>query len=160
MSAVEERTTEIEQRRSEFTRFFEDAEPQLRIALSAGLGHERGREAAAEALSYAWEHWEQVKAMDNPIGYLYRVGQSKSRLPKRRHLWAVPDDVYPDVEPKLPQALSRLTRNQRVAVVLVHGFGWSHGEVAALLGCSTPTVATHVRRALEKLQQALEVTVP
>lgn len=98
--------------------------------------------------------------MDNPIGYLYRVGQSKARLPKRRHLWAIPDTGHRDFEPKLPQALGALTKNQRVAVVLVHGFGWSHGEVAALLGCSAPTVATHVRRALEKLQQALEVVVP
>ena len=160
MSAVEEHITGLEQRRSEFTRFFEDAEPKLRVALSAGLGQERGREAAAEALSYAWEHWERVSAMENPIGYLYRVGQSKARLPKRRHLWAIPDPGYPDFEPKLPRALSDLSKNQRVAVVLVHGFGWTHGEVAALLGCSTPTVATHVRRALEKLQRALEVAVP
>jgi DNA-directed RNA polymerase specialized sigma24 family protein len=159
VSAVEEHITGLEQRRSEFTRFFEDAEPRLRIALSAGLGQERGREAAAEALSYAWEHWERVSAMDNPIGYLFRVGQSKARPPKRRHLWAIPDPGHPEFEPKLPHALSRLSKNQRLAVVLVHAFGWSHGEVADLLGCSTPTVATHVRRALEKLQRALEVPV-
>ena len=158
MSAVEEHVTGLEQRRTEFTRFFEDAEPRLRIALSARLGQERGREAAAEALSYAWENWDRVSTMDNAVGYLYRVGQSKSRVPMRRHLWAIPDVDYPDFEPELPRALDRLSKNQRVSVVLVHGFGWSHGEVAELLGCAPPTVATHVRRALERLQRALEVT--
>jgi hypothetical protein len=29
-----------------------------------------GRDAAADALAYGWEHWERIKDMKNPIGYL------------------------------------------------------------------------------------------
>lgn len=59
-----------------FTEFFRDVEPRLRRALVAAYGTERGREAAAEALARAWEHWADVVEMSNPVGYLYRVGQS------------------------------------------------------------------------------------
>jgi hypothetical protein len=41
-----------------FAEFFAIAEPKLRRALVAAYGVDRGREAAAEALTYAWEHWE------------------------------------------------------------------------------------------------------
>ena len=62
-----------------FTEFVRLNEPKLRVALMAAYGPERGREATAEALAYAWEHWERVHGMVKPVGYLYRVGQSKSR---------------------------------------------------------------------------------
>jgi hypothetical protein len=65
-----------------FEDFFAVAEPRLRRALVAAYGIERGREAAAEALAYGWEHWSKVRAMKNPTGYLYRVGQSRSRARK------------------------------------------------------------------------------
>jgi len=42
---------------SEFELFALDVEPRLRRALVAAYGSDRGREAAAEALAYAWEHW-------------------------------------------------------------------------------------------------------
>lgn len=38
---------------------------------------------------------------------------------------------------------------------MVHGLGFSHGEVADVLECSKPTVATHVRRGLRKLRHHL-----
>jgi RNA polymerase sigma-70 factor (ECF subfamily) len=57
-----------------YTGFVEDVEPRLKHALSAALGPDRGLEAAAEALSYGWEHWDRIRSMDNPAGYLYRVG--------------------------------------------------------------------------------------
>jgi predicted RNA polymerase sigma factor len=62
-----------------FEAFFREAEPRLRRALIAAAGAEVGREAAAEALAYGWEHWDRVGAMENPAGYLYRVGRSKAR---------------------------------------------------------------------------------
>ena len=74
--------------REVFTEFVGTVEPRLRIALVARYGPERGREATAEALAFAWEHWERVGQMDNPIGYLFRVGQSKSRSRRRPPLIA------------------------------------------------------------------------
>jgi hypothetical protein len=43
-----------------FEAFVADAEPRLRHALVAAYGFEEGRDAAAEALAYAWEHWRAL----------------------------------------------------------------------------------------------------
>ncbi len=142
-----------------FTEFARAAEPKLRYALVAGYGPERGRDAAAEALAYGWQHWERIKAMDNPAGYLYRVGQraaTRQRAP-RPLFRPVPVEHAPWVEPALPQALGRLTRNQRIAVVLVHAFEWSQSEVGELMGVSKSSVQRHLERGLAKLRKALEV---
>jgi len=143
-----------------FTDFVEETEPRLRFALAAALGQEQGREATAEALAYAWEHWEEIQPMDNPAGYLYRVGRSRGRFRRRRRVFAeVPSNHQPAVEPHLPRAVARLSERQRVAVVLVHGFGWTRPEVAELLGISVSAVNAHVQRALSKLRTALGVEI-
>ena len=60
-----------------YTTFVEDTQPRLRQALVARLGPDEGSEATAEALAYGWEHWERIERMENPAGYLYRVGCHK-----------------------------------------------------------------------------------
>lgn len=142
----------------EFAHFFEGAEPGLRRALVAALGAQRGREAAAEALSYAWENWPRVQRLDNPIGYLYRVGQSRTRPPRRRAVFSRPEDPDPWSEPALGRLLAALSERQRLAVVLVHAFGWTLREVAELTGTRVTTVQNHLDRALAKLRAGLEVT--
>jgi RNA polymerase sigma factor (sigma-70 family) len=138
--------------------FFVVAEPRLRRALVARYGTERGREATAEALAWGWEHWGRLQAMENPTGYLYRVGCSKTRVRRRRVLFeASGAQDEPAVEPALAGALSRLSANQRTAVVLVEGYGWQLHEVAELLGTSVSTVNTHLRRGLAKLRADLGV---
>lgn len=57
-----------------FEELFARSERPIRFALSARFGFEVGREATADAMTYAWEHWGRVAAMDNPAGYVYRVG--------------------------------------------------------------------------------------
>lgn len=143
----------------EFTDFVKLYEPRLRIALMSAYGPERGRDATAEALAYGWEHWDRVSGMDEPVGYLYRVGQSKSRPRLRPRPDPVPmSGTEPWVEPGLPAALGRLSRKQRMAVVLVDGYGWTHGEAAAVMSVSEATVRTHLGRGLRKLRAALGVT--
>ena len=140
--------------------FFADAEPRLRRALVAAYGPERGREATAEALAYAWQHWEQVMQMRNPIGYLYRVGQSRSR-PRRRPPWTAVEEVAATGEwhePDLPTALGALSERERLAVVLVEGFGWTHREVAELVDVSRSSVQSYLERGLGKLRNALGVS--
>jgi RNA polymerase sigma factor (sigma-70 family) len=63
------------------------------------------------------------------------------------------------VEPKLPEVLRHLTRNQRLAVVLVYGMEWTEDEVATLIGRSRSTVRTHLDRGLARLRDELEVTI-
>ncbi|HEV7721923.1 MAG TPA: sigma-70 family RNA polymerase sigma factor [Iamia sp.] len=114
-------------------------------------------DAAAEALAYAWEHWERVGAMDNPMGYLYRVGQSRTRR-RRPGLLPAPEAVgMPDVEPALVPALRALPDTQRTAIWLVHACGWTYVETAEAMGVSPSAVGTHVKRAMDRLRAGLEV---
>ncbi len=145
-----------------FTSFVRDAEPKLRRALVAAVGAERGREATAEALAYGWEHWDRVGAMDNPAGYLYRVGRSKARRARPRPVVfpSPPSHEMPLFEPRLAGALARLPERQRTAVMLVHGYGWTYDEVAEVLGVSSRgTVQRHAQRGLDKIRGSLEVSV-
>ena len=142
-----------------FDSFVEMTGPRLRAALVAAYGVEIGQDAAAEALAYAWEHWERIQMMRNPVGYLYRVGQTASRR-ARRPQGLLPAGDMPeqrDVEPRLLPALAQLSDSQRVAVLMVHGYGWSITSVAEVLEVSVSTVWTHLSRALVRLQAALEV---
>jgi len=140
-----------------FEAFVREAEPRLRIALAAAMGQQRGTDATAEALAYGWEHWDRVAVMDNPCGYLYRVGRSRAAVARELCLPPVPVSVASRVEPGLPAALATLSERQRVAVVLICGYEWTPREVAELLDLEVPTVATHLRRGLAKLRQSLKV---
>jgi DNA-directed RNA polymerase specialized sigma24 family protein len=140
----------------QFRDFTSEVEPRLHGAFLAAYGHERGREATAEALAYAWEHWAQIRPMSNPVGYLYRVGQSKTRRRKTPIVFLRPESANVFVEPELPSALASLPERQRVTVLLVHGEGWSMREVGDFLGISIPTVQKHVDRALKALRKALK----
>lgn len=145
--------------RQDFTGFVKRAETQLLRALTAAYGFEVGREATQDALAYAWENWERLSAMENPIGYLFRVGQSRSRSYRRGRVIfpEMPTDELPHVEPGLPAALAELSQNQRMALVLVHVNEMSEREAAEAMGVSRATLRRHAQRALAKLRQALEV---
>jgi DNA-directed RNA polymerase specialized sigma24 family protein len=146
--------------RSSFTEFVAEVEPRLKKALCVGLGIERGVEATAEALAYGWEHWDRIRAMSNPAGYLYRVGRTRGR--PRPHPGPLfphcPPESFPWIEPGLPEALARLSEPQRVAVWLVLGFGWTLDETASLLDVSISTVRTHLKRGEKKLRKDLGVS--
>jgi len=141
-----------------FRQFVATSEPRLRMALMATYGTERGREATAEALAACWERWEDVRQMANPVGWCFRVGQSRTRdrLTPRLHFRPVNEEPW--VEPGLPGALARLPRRQRVAVVLVHGYGMTVNEVAVVLGIAPTSVRTHLSRGLDSLRHSLKVT--
>jgi DNA-directed RNA polymerase specialized sigma24 family protein len=142
-----------------FTQFMGDVEPRLRHALCAAFGRDQGREAAAEALAYGWEHWSRVREMDNPAGYLWGVGRNHARRmrPGRIVFPDPPVDTTPWIEPSLAPALARLSERQRIAVMLIHGLGWSYGEVAELLGVSKGTVQTQAKRGVTKLRRQIGV---
>jgi DNA-directed RNA polymerase specialized sigma24 family protein len=141
----------------DFAAFVAAATPRLRRAFVGCRGITGAGDATAEALAYAWEHWPRIRLMDNPVGYLYRVGQTRTR-PRRTLFLPPPVDLgLPDVEPALVPALLELPVQQRTAVWLVHGCGWSYREAAAAMGVSASAVGTHVSRALDRLRARLEV---
>ncbi len=122
----------------EFEDWYEAEEPRVRAALVARYGPEAGREAAAAALAWAWANWDQVRSVENKVGYLYRVGQSKARRRREGWLRAPVSAAETRCEPGLPVALAGSPTKQRTAVVLVHGYGWSFAETAELLGVTSP----------------------
>jgi len=142
-----------------FEAFVDEVEPRLRRALVATYGGRVGREATVDALAYAWEHRDSVMPMENPAGYLYRVGQSSARRQLRKSPSPPPPerDDEPQFEPELGPALARLSEQQRAVVLLVHGYGWSQRETAGLLGLSASTVRNHLERAMSRLRKDLEV---
>ncbi|UDY36531.1 RNA polymerase sigma factor [Dermatobacter hominis] len=144
--------------RAAFTSFVAEVEPRLRRAFSLLRGPDLGRDATAEALAWAWSNWSTVQAMDNPAGYLYRVGASRTRPPKARFDALHAPEAAPDYEPGLVPALAALPERQRTVVVLVHGCGWTHREVADALDISRSSVGTHVERGMARLRDELGVT--
>jgi DNA-directed RNA polymerase specialized sigma24 family protein len=143
-----------------FTRFAISVAPRLNQALISVAG-DAGRDAASESLLYGWQHWDRVSQMDNPAGYLYRVGLNRVRRSQRRKQRVVFPESHggelPWVEPDLPQALADLSVKQRATVVLIHGFGWTVREVAEMFSVSAGTVQKHDERAMRKLRSSLKV---
>lgn len=149
----------IESPSLEFTRFVKEIEPGLSYAFFAAYGPEIGADVTSESLAYAWENWDHIREMGNPGGYLYRVGQSKARWYHKPRICfpSVVRAETPEVEADLPASLEHLTKNQRLAVVLVYAMGWTEEEVASLIGRSRSTVRTHLERGLRRLREELEV---
>ena len=146
--------------RQAFTRFVKETEPRLSYALAAAYGLEVGAEATADALEWAWEHWDTLEDKRNPVGYLFRVGQSKARRYCRPQVLfpSFPASEIPTVEPGLTEALAGMSKNQRVAVVLIYGMEHSEREVADLLGISRWSVRTHAERGMRRIRHALGVS--
>ncbi len=148
--------------RSDFEAFVADVEPRLRRGLVAGFGAELGRLAATEALAWAWQNWERAVALENPVGYLYKVGRTMAMRNAARDVpVADPEPGFESplesFEPALAPALARLSEAQRCAVVLVVGFGYTLRDAAELLGVTASTVHRDSERALARLRTALEV---
>jgi RNA polymerase sigma-70 factor (ECF subfamily) len=140
-----------------FETFVADLHPRLVRAFVPLRGVDGAADAAAEAMAYAFEHWDRVRRMANPAGYLYRVGQSRTRTRKRFRLPQPETIGAPEVEPALVPALMRLPETQRTAVWLVHACGWRYSDVAEAMETSVSMVGNHVSRALQALRSELEV---
>lgn len=142
----------------DFERFVATGEPRLRRALAGHLPLDQVPDALAEAFAYAWEHWSHVATMDNPIGFLFRVAQSRSRRRRPGFLPGPNSARLPDVEPGLGAAVRSLPDRQRSVVWLVAACGFTYSEAADALGISKSAVGTHLDRALTALRQQLGAT--
>ncbi len=140
---------------TDFERFVSEVEPRLRRAFAGAVGVDRAADAVSEALAWAWENRDRLDDLRNPTGYLFRVGQSKTRQRKRPVLPPPEPNRIPAIEPSLVEGLLALSDKQRIAVWLVHACSWSHGEVAEAMEIGQSTVATHASRGLENLRAHL-----
>jgi len=140
-----------------------EIEDRIAVAFVARYGPDLGREVTAEAMAWAWENRTKLETMENPSGYLFRVGQSKSRKFLRWNKERVrfpaeqPSPASTWTEPALPAALTRLGEEERTAIVLVHSFQWTYAEVGELLDLPLHTVRNRIHRGLAQLRDDLGV---
>jgi DNA-directed RNA polymerase specialized sigma24 family protein len=118
-----------------------------------------------ETFARAYEHWTQVQRMENPEGWLYRVGTNLAISWRRRSLRrlrpvgasnAVPAPEVPD--PTLALALFRLTPGQRAVVVLRFYLDLSVDATARSLGKRPGTVRALTSQAMTRLRADLGET--
>ena len=147
---------------TEFAAFLAEHEPRVHRALVAAHGVSEGRLAAHAAMTWAWEHWDRVAKMSNVAGYLYRVGMTSASRNRPRDVvtdrpltGSVAGDLGVDLD--VLAALDGLSPQQRVAVVLVHGHGYTLRDAGEVLGLNPSTVRIHAQRGLAKLRRTLEV---
>ena len=134
-------------------------------ALTVTLGDPQlAREATDEAMARTYANWSRVRGLDNPGGWVYRVGLNwaTSWWRKRRRERALPAaGSDPHVAPPDPagtaaaEALARLALPQRAVVVCRVLLDMSTAETAALLGVAEGTVKSRLARALAALRTAL-----
>ena len=151
-----------DQTEREFEAFVNAEGQRLRRVMTSQYGVDIGCESTDSALGWAWEHWDRLHHMSNPAGYLYRVAQTHARKAITRgrpvnlpsEIRAV--DTGPTlVDGDLADALGMLPDRQRLAVVLVHVYGWTPTEVGEITGAPAVTVRSHLRRGLRQLRKSL-----
>ena len=141
-----------------FDELIDQVRGRLLPVLWSKWGIEVGGDICCEVEEYAWANRNRLLGMSNPLGFLYRVAQSKARRYARWTKQATFPSRFPDVvheDPQLHdmlQLLASLTADQRTCVLLVHGFGWGYDEVAELLGMKRSAVNNHVHRGMTRLR--------
>jgi RNA polymerase sigma factor (sigma-70 family) len=153
-----------ERQSADFDRIVVPLTDRLRRGFVARFGVELGSDVLSETLTWAWEHRERLTSLTNPAGYLFRVGQSEARRHVRwsrgANQFAIDRDLaasaIPELDWEVLQALRKLKPDERVSVLLVHGYGFSYREVAELLNLSEANITNHIHRGLRKLRRILK----
>lgn len=121
-----------------------------------------------ETLWRIYRRWGVLVRRGELASYTHRALVHVFLGERRRHRWwrevthPQPEPqgsvVLPEIEQRdvLRRALGRLGPRQRAVVVLRYCEDLSTEQVAAVLGCSTGTVASQAHRALRNLRAALE----
>ena len=166
-----------------FDTFFEDEHQRLYKALFFVTGNRQdAEELMQDAFLKLWERWDSIHEIDDPTGYLFRVGLNGFRMRRRRTAMSVrkvipvPEDrdlfsvrkvipvpeqrdLFSDAEMRadVRALLLRLTPRQRAALLLVDLLGYPSEQAARILRVRPSTVralATKGRRALRAMEGA------
>lgn len=149
-----------------FEEFFEAESRTLyrRLCLVTGNRHE-AEEVMQDAFISVLERWDRVSRMENPTGYLYRTAfhevHKRSRRAARsvRHFALmrpeVDDFAAADDREVVRRALGKLSRRQRVAVVLTELLGYSSEEAGAIMGARPVTVRVLASQGRATMRQML-----
>lgn len=123
-------------------------------------------ELTQDAFVKVWEHWNKVRELADPTGYLYRTGMNLFRNRRRRVALAVrravrlapqPGDEMRAIDDRdaIVRALGRLTSSQRAALVLVDLVGLTSQEAGQALGVRPSTVRVLAARGRTTLRREI-----
>lgn len=138
---------------------YRDDGPRLWRAVFAFAGdREVASDAVAEAFSQALARGDRIR---DPAAWVWRVaflvagGELKRRV-RLRDLDDTASYTLPEPLPYVFTALSSLSPNQRLAVVLHDYADRPTDEIAALMGSSRATVHVHLSKGRRRLRTLLE----
>jgi RNA polymerase sigma-70 factor (sigma-E family) len=155
----------------DFDEYAAAAWPRLvRAAVLLGCSPQDAEDLAQTALTRCLLHWGKVTSAEDRDAYVHRI-LVNAYISSRRRLWhgEQPTDGVPDQagtaddfagvldRESLRGSLARLSRDQRVAIVLRFYFDHSEAQMASLLGVAAGTVKSRLSRALRAL--ALDPTL-
>jgi RNA polymerase sigma-70 factor (ECF subfamily) len=157
-----------------FDAWYRREHPRLATSLLVVSGDlDAATDAADEAFARALDRWSSVSHMASPTGWTYRVALNvlrrrmrRAQLERRviRNVTGIPPLELPD--PELWDAVARLPRRQRTAVVLRYVADLPEADIAKAMGVARGTVAATLAAARRRLQaelepaQVVEVEVP
>ena len=117
---------------------------------------------AQETFARAYERWSQVKKMENPEGWLYRVAANLAISRRRRVIRQfrpvpvpAPDPTPEPSDPMLAAALAALTPAQRAVIVLRFFLDQSVETTAQALRKKPGTVRALTSQAVSRLRTQL-----
>jgi RNA polymerase sigma-70 factor, ECF subfamily len=151
----------------EFAEFWSRERDRLYRVLAVSLGDSGlAAEAVDEAMVRALQRWDRVSGYEDPAGWVLRVARNCATSWRRklaRRPTVVLEDLDRPVTSSLPDvdvrgALSRLTAEQRLLLVLRFHEDWPVGRVARALRIAEGTVKSRTHRALRQLESFREVT--
>jgi RNA polymerase sigma-70 factor (ECF subfamily) len=150
-----------------FEVWYEREHPKLLSSLTAIAGDASvGSEATDEAFVRAYERWASVQKMASPTGWTYRTGLHVAQRRFRRHDLedrllrrhaAGTDGSSPphDWSAEVWDALGRLPRRERTAVVLFHVADLPTADIAQVMGVAPGTVASSLHSGRSRLARLL-----
>ncbi len=121
---------------------------------------------AQETFLAAWTQAKSFRGQGSVRSWLFSIAWRKAKGSQRRWFRAARRDTAYHLDPTTPktimedriavrQALLSLPLDQRAAVILCLGDGYTHAEAAAVLATPLGTVKSYVLRGREKLRGIL-----
>ncbi|MEO5898593.1 MAG: sigma factor-like helix-turn-helix DNA-binding protein [Ilumatobacteraceae bacterium] len=147
-----------------FEAFYAGERSRIGRALAITLrDRELAGDAVDEAMARAYARWATVGRLDNPGGWVYRVGLNWSRSFLRRAMrpapiWVTNPPVWSTsspLDPAVDQALGELSVDQRAVVICRLLLGLSELETATALQLRPGTVKSRLHRGTQRLQTLL-----
>ena len=152
----------------EFTAMFRRHYPRVLAFVSRRTDPAQAHDVVADTFATAWRHFARLPA--EPLPWLYRVARNslanQERAARRRArlferiagggVPPAPDHAVSVVaDAGLREALGRLSRMDREALLLIGWEGLDHDAAAHVLGCTVVAFKVRVHRARRRLARLL-----